>query len=209
MIYCQNSRRKVKVRWNFPDRDSPQLLTVRSPVNVDISNVPNPDEEQVEELYAGNTTALIQGDYYAGILADNLPENYAYYLKDFTAIGASGVAISTPSNAIKVNYFSPPNDRKYHLNSRLFIRNKDQFQLYRKDLAAYVRLIWDIYRIRTNLWQISISHPDGYLAFTGASKPTYSVDCGDGCPPGTIDCGGCCSDCGEITNKLRAINGKL
>jgi hypothetical protein len=202
MIYCAASKRKARIRWNFPDRNSPQELIVRSPVSITVNNIPNPDEDPPVYLSQGRTTHLISSDYYEGILADNLPENRAYFLTAFTAIGVTHLTIGS-------RQFRPPSEWEYHLNSRLFIRNKDQFQLYRRAGSAYMRLFWNIYEITTNLWEIAIAHPDGYLAFTGGSKPVYSVDCGDGCPPGTIDCGGCCADCGEISSKLRAIHGRL
>ncbi|MTJ14870.1 hypothetical protein FJR11_20280 [Anabaena sp. UHCC 0187] len=55
-------------------------------------------------------------------------------------------------------------------------------------------------------YKISVYSATGNLLFSGTyNSAIYTVECIQGCPPNTLDCGDCCLDCASIFNGISAI----
>jgi hypothetical protein len=55
-------------------------------------------------------------------------------------------------------------------------------------------------------YTISVTSSQGVNLFTANfTNPNYSVECVQGCPEGTLDCGDCCLDCDSIFNQISGI----
>ncbi|AFZ56916.1 hypothetical protein H6G54_12065 [Anabaena cylindrica FACHB-243] len=55
-------------------------------------------------------------------------------------------------------------------------------------------------------YKIFVTGASGELLYEGIfPTDNYSVECIEGCPPGTLDCGDCCLPCDEIFNSISDI----
>ena len=55
-------------------------------------------------------------------------------------------------------------------------------------------------------YTITVTGDSGTQLFQNTfDNPNYSVECVEGCPPGTIDCGDCCLPCDETFNEVSSI----
>ncbi|MDJ0674399.1 MAG: hypothetical protein QNJ36_03185 [Calothrix sp. MO_167.B42] len=55
-------------------------------------------------------------------------------------------------------------------------------------------------------YTITVTGSSGILLFEKQyNNENYSVECVQGCPPGTLDCGDCCLDCNDIYTEIVSL----
>lgn len=60
------------------------------------------------------------------------------------------------------------------------------------------------------MYRIKVTGSGGSVLFSALfNNSSYSVECIQGCPPNTLDCGDCCLDCNSIFNQISGIRALL
>lgn len=205
--YCPNAQQSI-ITWQFPCQETERLIIKDNAVKVDVFGVANPDILEPSNAFNGFDTGF-KTDTNFEILISNLDPDRVhwiesgngYNLKSLNSDG--GMLYYTPSDS-GVDRFEP-----FSTNDRVYLFNGFRFTLLKRQIAVTQRFSTTIFSHPAQFWSIEIEDSKGRkFKKTGTGKPTYSVDCG-GCGNNQLDCGGCCADCGEIKQKLGAINVRL
>jgi hypothetical protein len=206
-IYCSANALKSIVSWQFPNQKKERLILRNTPIKVDVFGIPNDIYQASNAFNSYDTGWKLESNYEA--IISNLDPDRVHWIE-----GGGAFNIKSLSSSGGLLYYSSSdsgNDRfePFSADRRIYLFNGFRFNLIKRQIAVSQRFTTNIYSHPAILWAIEIEDSKGKkFKKVGTGKPTFSVDCG-GCGSNQLDCGGCCADCGEIKNKLRAINVRL
>lgn len=218
--YCEN-RKSADIEIKFLDQPLIRVSIDKCPTEITTEPAPLPEGFFCDARFTFGGRDRVQGNdyYYDGrvIFQPQESAGYLYYIKSIAINNANELWLSRQgSPAIELIAEVPaqsgifiaktlPAPLRINFGDLVFVDRRINNGV--RDLPAIFGC--NYCRVPINRWRVNILDKLGRLLFfDGVGMPDIKVSC-RGCGDNQIDCGGCCVDCGELSNKMRAINERL